>query len=435
MPVAAAEAGVDFAARFTELDAWLTEHQALWRAKPFTTPVLPWEADWPELAGWLRGRSLNQAEAAHNQPQLLNAPQPFARLAARSLELSQLPQWYQTDRPSPSPASPGLSSACSTTTETHTAELLSRHIPGRKWQQITRFAACTAQGLQQPAQHWLDWCAGKAHLGRLLAWQGGQPLTCLEHDPGLNQQGVELGRQLGITSRHLDADVLEPASWQHLQAQHSVVALHACGQLHMTLLQQAAAQGCNQLALSPCCYNRISTDQYQPLSQAARASRLQLTRDDLGLPLQESITAGQRVRRLRDQSMAWRLAFDIWQRRGRGVDNYLPTPSRPESALKHGIAHFCRDLAAHHQLQLPEPADWQQLEQQGWQRLAQVRNLELLPGLFRRPLEIWLLLDRALFMQEQGYRVRLGQFCEQQLTPRNILLLAEKTHPQPAPTL
>lgn len=435
MPAAAAEAGNDYAARFAELDAWLITHQALWRARPFTTPQLAWEADWPELATWLRQRTLEQAEAAHNLPQLLDAPQPFSDLAARSLELSRLPQWHHGNHTSVAGGSTGLSSTCSTTAPSQATELLSRHIPGRKWQQITHFADCVRHGWQHPTQHWLDWCAGKGHLGRLLAWQGGQPLTCLEQDTALNQQGAQLGRQLGITSQHLDADVLQPTSWQHLQPQHSLVALHACGQLHMTLLQQAAAQDCHQLALSPCCYNRISTDQYQPLSRAARTSRLRLTREDLGLPLQESITAGQRVRRLRDQSMAWRLAFDIWQRQTRGVDNYLPTPSRPESALTHGIAHFCRDLAAHHQLQLPEPADWQQLEQQGWQRLAQVRNLELLPGLFRRPLEVWLLLDRALFMQEQGYRVRIGQFCEKQLTPRNILLLAEKSHPQPAPTL
>ena len=55
-----------------------------------------------------------------------------------------------------------------------------------------------------------------------------------------------------------------------------------------------------------------------------------------------------------------------------------------------------------------------------------MRNLELLRGLFRRPLEVWLLLDRALYLQEQGYRVRLGQFCPAQLTPRNLLLLAER---------
>ena len=424
MPAAAADTGIDYAARFAELDAWLLAHQALWRAKPFITPALPWETDHPELARWLRGRTLEQAEAAHNQPQLLDAPEPFASLAQRSAQLTELPQWHDADP-----------SARSTTAEGRTEELLSRHIPGRKWQQVNHFATCTRQHWQQPTAHWLDWCAGKGHLGRLLAWQGDQPLTCLERDPELNQQGAELGRELGITRQHLDADVLAPASWQLLHPQHSVIALHACGQLHMTLLQQAAARHCRQLALSPCCYNRIETDTYLPLSAQAQASELQLSRDDLGLPMQESITAGQRVRRLRDQSMAWRLAFDIWQRQARGVDSYLPTPSRRESALNAGIAAFCRDLAAHHQLQLAEPDDWQQLEQQGWQRLAQVRNLELVRGLFRRPLEVWLLLDRALFMQGCGYQVQIGQFCPAQLTPRNLLLLAESPHTQPTPTL
>lgn len=431
MPVATAEAGADYAARFAQLDAWLDEHQALWRAKPFTSPQLPWEAGWPELAAWLRSRTLEQAEAAHNQPHALDAPEPFASLARRAIELTRLPQWHLSAE-----SLAGLSSPRSTTDDhNRLPELLTRHIPGRKWQQISHFAACVHQQWHQPTRHWLDWCAGKGHLGRLLAWQGGQQLTCLERDPELNRQGAELGRQLGIASQHLDADVLQQSSWRHLRPEHGVVALHACGQLHMTLLQQAAARGCSQLALSPCCYNRIEQTDYQPLSAIARAGRLRLSRDDLGLPLQESITAGQRVRRLRDQSMAWRLAFDLWQRQARGVDSYLPTPPRPESALNAGIAAFCRDLAAHHQLPLPEPDSWQELEHQGWQRLAQVRNLELLRGLFRRPLEIWLLLDRALFLQESDYQVRLGEFCEHQLTPRNLLLIAEKPDTQITPTL
>ena len=55
-----------------------------------------------------------------------------------------------------------------------------------------------------------------------------------------------------------------------------------------------------------------------------------------------------------------------------------------------------------------------------------MRNLELVRGLFRRPLEVWLLLDRALYLQEQGWKVQLGTFCAYHLTPRNALLLAER---------
>ncbi|HEY8329944.1 MAG TPA: SAM-dependent methyltransferase, partial [Pseudomonas sp.] len=101
-------------------------------------------------------------------------------------------------------------------------------------------------------------------------------------------------------------------------------------------------------------------------------------------------------------------------------------PSLPPAWLHKPFADWCRDLALLKQLPAPGARDWSALEAAGWQRLAEVRNLELLRGLFRRPLEVWLLLDRALYLEEQGYRVQLGQFCDYQLTPRNLLLLAER---------
>jgi hypothetical protein len=37
-----------------------------------------------------------------------------------------------------------------------------------------------------------------------------------------------------------------------------------------------------------------------------------------------------------------------------------------------------------------------------------------------------LVLDRALFLREQGYKVEVGSFCETRLTPRNLMVLAER---------
>ncbi len=59
------------------------------------------------------------------------------------------------------------------------------------------------------------------------------------------------------------------SSAQYLDHDKSVVALHACGELHVHLLRQASQQGCRHLAVAPCCYNRIPGEHYQPLSTAA----------------------------------------------------------------------------------------------------------------------------------------------------------------------
>lgn len=390
--------------RFQALDDFLVSHQSLWRPKPFTCPVLPWEAEHVELAAWLRRRSLAQADAEHNQPAELPAPAPFPALARRAAELSALGQLPRREL-GPLP------------------ERLSVDVPGRKWQQISAFAERLQ--FQRPPAHWLDWCSGKGHLGRLLA-QGGQHLTCLEYDPQLVEAGQRLSERLQLAASHLQQDVLANDAGTRLTAEHSPVALHACGDLHVRLLRLASAAGCAQLAVVPCCYNRIAAEHYQALSAPAQASTLQLSLDDLRLPLAETVTAGQRMRRQRDLSMARRLAFNLLQRQQRGVDDYLPTPSLPTSWLDKDFASYCRDLADLRGVTVSGPVDWPALEDAGWQRLAQVRNLELVRGLFRRPLELWLLLDRALFLEEQGYRVRLGTFCAHELTPRNLLLLAER---------
>lgn len=390
--------------RFQALDSFLLNHQHLWRPKPFIHQNLPWENLHPELAHWLRNRTLHEAEAADNHPEQLQAPAPFPELAKQASALSAVGALPKQPRPPPNPR-------------------LSSGVPGRKWQQISAFADCLQ--FQQPAQHWLDWCAGKGHLGRLLA-QDGNALSCLEYDPALVEVGQQLSRRAGINAQHHQQDVFSSATAEYLKRQHTPIALHACGDLHVRLLQLASSAGCQQLAVAPCCYNRIHSDSYQALSTAAQHSALHLSKTDLALPLSETVTAGNRVRRQRNSSMARRLAFDQLQRTLRGVDLYLPTPPLPAAWLQKSFADYCQDLAALKGLPAPLACDWAALEAQGWQRLAQVRNLELLRALFRRPLELWLLLDRALYLQEQGYHVSLGTFCARELSPRNLLLLAEQ---------
>ena len=396
--------GPELLTRFQALEHFLLAHQGLWRPRPFTHLQLPWEAQHPELACWLRERSLADAESAHNHPEQLDAPGPFPALAAESLALGSVDEL---------PSLP-----------LHAAHpRLNVDVPGRKWQQIEAFAS--RLDFAHRPEHWLDWCAGKGHLGRRLL-QGEQQLTCLEYDPALVASGQQLSQHLQLPAQHVQQDVMAADAAARLGAQHTPVALHACGDLHVRLMHLASAAGCRHLAIAPCCYNRIAAERYQGLSTAAQASRLQLSLEDLGLPLSETVTAGARVRRQRDTSMARRLGFDLLQRQLRGVDTYLPTPSLPSAWLDKPFADYCRDLAALKGLSTTTTQDWPALEAAGWQRLAQVRNLELLRGLFRRPLELWLVLDRALFLEEQGYAVRLGSFCPAPLTPRNLLLLAER---------
>ncbi|MFT6395720.1 MAG: hypothetical protein ACJAYU_000462 [Bradymonadia bacterium] len=45
-------------------------------------------------------------------------------------------------------------------------------------------------------------------------------------------------------------------------------------------------------------------------------------------------------------------------------------------------------------------------------------------AIYRRPIELWLVLDRAHRLAEAGRPVLVGQFCEREVSPRNLMILS-----------
>lgn len=367
-------------------------------------PVPAWVQAYPELSVWLEALS---DEACDYYEQHLDE---FA--AQISGWLSGLADYEQRI------AVPVLSDSPATLADITLPEVAATDMPGRKRLQAGAFAASVIP-LNRPV---LDWCCGKGHLSRTLARQCAEPVEGFEWDPALVADGNRLARQFAdAVTLHCQDVMAEDLLWP---AGRHGVALHACGDLHRQLVRRGSAAGAPRLSLSPCCYHLTSLSDYQPLSAQANThpQALRLTRNDLRLAVQETVTAPARVRAQTSLISQWRLGFDALQRYLRGCDEYLPVPSHPARLVNEGFEAFCRWAAGKKQLELPARVDWDHWLDAGRQRFRQVRRHELLRHLFRRPLELWLVLDYAVFLEEQGYRVRLGTFCDRLLTPRNLLL-------------
>src|SRR5690606_21168097 len=176
---------------------------------------------------------------------------------------------------------------------------------------------------------------------------------------GLVASGNALSAKTGAPVRVHQVDVLTPDAAAHLRADRDVLALHACGELHVQLLKLCAGDHpVRHLALAPCCYHLNPHAIYQPLSQAARAVDLPLSKLDLHTAVQESVTSPERVQKQRRRLQAWRLGFDLLQREVRGMDDYLPTPSQPLAVLALGFRGYCERMAALKRIDLPGPIDY-----------------------------------------------------------------------------
>jgi hypothetical protein len=161
--------------------------------------------------------------------------------------------------------------------------------------------------------------------------------SSLEIDPLLCLDGEQLAaRATGSSKIFICQDAL--TATDSLSANQHAVALHACGNLHRTLIRDGAEAGVARFDVAPCCYHRGVTDYYQPLSGVLQTG---LTRDDTRLAVTETVTASPRLTRQRDKEMAWKLGFDTLRRALTGEANYRSFKPVPAAWFRDDFAGFC----------------------------------------------------------------------------------------------
>lgn len=385
--------------RFLELQSVLNAHQMLWRPSPFYVHRPEWCAHWPDLAEAILGLDDPTLEHFTADPEACRAwlatRLPVAHLLGPLCDLPELP--------------PRELPPC----DAH----FDWFIPGRKREQIDAFAA-HGPAAQAPL---LEWCAGKGHLGRRMALSDDLPVSSLEIDPALCEDAARLAARAGIAQTVLCADALHDASRTHVR-DHAVLALHACGELHRSLVRTAAHDGAHSYRIAPCCYYRGAQDGYRPLS---RDAALQLDGSTLRLAVTETVTAPQRVRQRLARDQTWKLAF-IALRNALEGEKIRPFRPVPAIWLSGDFATYSRSLAQREGVALPDGVDWAHWLAAGERRRAEVRRFELVRHAFRRALEMWLVMDVALGLEEAGFEVDVGTFCPRSLTPRNLMVLARR---------
>lgn len=368
--------------QFKHLDQFLTNHRHLWQLQAFHCQTLPFsDATNKALAtAYQAGKKSTGEFLTSARPSISFAPNPKPLIFS---------------------------------------ERQKRHISEQKHQQIAAIAAWQNNGV--PA---VEWCSGLGHLSKLLAQSLNKPMLAIEYQQTLVTKGQQQAKALELPVTFLQADVLTLGVNAISQNYPEAIALHACGDLHQRLIKQS--QHFQKLSIVPCCYHLTQEAVYQPLSKAGKQSALQLSRADLSLCLQETVTACKKMPKLNDQQVMWRLAFDELQRDIRAVNEYLPLPSIKKSQLNGTFAAFIGWALEKKGLKKPAHIDYAFYLQQGEKRLKTTRQIEWLQSAFKREIELWLLHDKALYLQEQGFAVELFECFEKSVSPRNIMLVAHK---------
>lgn len=391
--------------QFLHIDRLLTQTVFFWQFSAFHCADYPWRESHPALIEWLESLSLEEIGHLKNTPLALALA--LSHYIPEVTELSHFTQFPLLAAPSQC-IPKGFNSG----------------INGRKWQQITNLSALSSD-FYSPESEWLEWCGGKGYLGRVLSSTTNKKVTTLEWQQELCDSGQHYADGHSLSMRFIQGDALSKQAYSLIKPQQHAVALHACGDLHLSLIEAGIKNNIEALTIAPCCFHLTENEEYRPLSFSAQDSLLRLSRVDLRLPLQETVVAGKRTQHHREQEMCFRLGFNELQKWVTGSSEYITVPSIKKSRLAEGFEAFCHWAAAHKGIKLVDNIDYSIWLEKGEAAFILMEKCDLVQHLFKRPLEMWLCFDRALYLEESGYEVRIGEFCLKEETPRNIVIQAK----------
>lgn len=306
----------------------------------------------------------------------------------------------------------------------------------RKQAQVDAFARLIVP-LATRAGRVLDVGSGHGHLTREIAERVAVPVVGLERNAVLAARARLLASDAAGALSYAVADVLRDEV--PFAPGDCIIGLHACGELGDAVLRSAVRSGVSSVALLGCCLQKQRAPSRAPLCAPVAVDgetddlgdRLTLPKGLLGLsnltPRDDGVEAS-RAENLAARER--RLALHRLLARAAPSDE-VPRFGTELEGLNRRAAHLelptlVARAFAHRALPPPPPGAIDEAAAWAHEEYARARRLQLPRTLLGRVLEVFVLLDRARFLEDHGYVVQVGVAFPARVSARNLVLIAAR---------
>lgn len=261
-------------------------------------------------------------------------------------------------------------------------------------------------------------------------------VTSVDMDPVLQQTGRERhdrnarypDNKVEYINLKVDAENLEFR--KILENKKMTVGLHTCGTLANDQIKVSSNQKVKALINFGCCYHKLEKDpQGQNISQLARAQKERVEMNHFAL------TLSSRAHRKMDEKdydlklkvKLYRYAIHFLLHDHYGFKKLVTLGNSSPKLYDESFGTYALEQLKRIQVEPKHSKDeldayFADKDRQDliWKMLA----AGLIRNAMGRLLELYVLLDRVIYLEEQGYNVNLYEFFEEEISPRNIGIVA-----------
>lgn len=289
----------------------------------------------------------------------------------------------------------------------------------------------------------VDIGGGVGHFARIMAHYFQRPTISVERDANLQ----ELGRQR--LNRHplpegaaaLEFCALDFQNHRDQEAQmrplfstqNFSLGLHTCGPLAVRHLEAQVHFKAQGLLNFGCCYGKMEDPKDFRLSSLAKEFPLDLSPYALTLATRSHTEMSYENFCLKEKVKFYRYALQLYLKEFFDIQDFLSVGDSPVRDYLGSFGHYATKKLLHLKLIETQEASKNQFLKSlddfyfsfsTQQQIKQMFYADIIRWQYGRALELIILLDRAMFLEENGHQVELAQFFDEKLSPRNIGLLA-----------
>lgn len=289
---------------------------------------------------------------------------------------------------------------------------------------------CESQGLDSV----VDIGGGIGLLAQTLANQMNLKVSSIDMDPILQETGKKRNKNNFKDPKNLvtyfNYKVEEGGEFEKILSTDSLsVGLHTCGGLAVDILRSTSKKKLQAIVNFGCCYNKLEgKENVQNISAFAKEhGETEFSKFALTLSSRAHKKMNEKDYILKQKVKFYRYAFHILLHDKYQIEEevFLGNSSKhlyEESFSTYALEQFKRtNIAVKHSAEelddfFNSPA------------LALLIRKMIAAGIIRnalgRVLELYLILDRCIYLEEQGYEVQVATFFDESISPRNIGITA-----------
>jgi hypothetical protein len=292
--------------------------------------------------------------------------------------------------------------------------------------------------IQNHFSYVVDIGGGVGHLSRVLSLYHSIPTISLDRDSYFQNIGIERLKKfrhppgaagikfVNVTFGENDKDDLKDV----FKKESFSLGLHTCGNLANHLIKNTIDNKTAGLLSFGCCYHRLNPETEFPLSHFYHDEKMpKLNLYSLSLATRSHAQMGRETYDTKERVKQYRYALHLFLLKHYGNKHFTEVGECPVKVYWGPFSDYIRskliELKIEHSFSDEDFENFFQ-DENTQRELRTMWLCNLIRWQLGRALEVYLLLDRVLYLEENGYDVSIEQYFDEPLSPRNVGILALK---------